>query len=51
MKARVVQGGIGTYEVEVKAAWYMPWQPVYDGMFPFRGSYSEAKKIADKFNK
>ena len=48
MKARVVQGGIGTYEVQVKQAWYLPWQTVYDGMFPYRGSLKKAQELATK---
>jgi len=48
MKTRIVQGGIGTYEVQVKRAWYLPWEDVYNGMFPFRGSYKECKKIVEK---
>lgn len=48
MKTRIVQGGIGTYEVQVKPKWYMPWETVYDGMFPFRGSYNEAKTVVNK---
>lgn len=49
-KAKVVQGGIGTYEVWVKISWIMPYRPLYDGMFPFRGSLKEANKLADKIN-
>jgi len=50
MKARVVQGGIGTYEVQAKSCWLFPWQTVYDGMFPWRGSKSEAFRIAQRIN-
>lgn len=48
MKAKIVQGGIGTYEVQYKSCWLCPWQTVYDGMFPWRGSLSDAKKIANE---
>lgn len=48
MKARVVQGGIGTYEVQVKTSWLSPWKTIYDGMFPWRGSKSDAFKIKQK---
>ena len=47
-RVRIVQGGIGTYEVQVKRAWYLPWVTVYDGMFPWRGSGKQAKELADK---
>lgn len=50
MKARIVQGGIGTYEVEVKTSWLSGWKPLYvnGGMFPWRGSYNDAVKIKSK---
>lgn len=50
MKARIVQGGIGTYEVEVKPFWLSPWRPLYvnGSMFPWRGSYADALKIKAK---
>lgn len=50
MKAKIVQGGIGTYEVWVKRSLILPYQPIYDGMFPFRGSLKEAKELANKIN-
>jgi hypothetical protein len=48
MKVRIVQGGIGTYEVQIKKAWYLPWATIYDGFLPWRGSLSEAQKIKEK---
>lgn len=45
MKVRIVQAGIGLYEIEVRRAWYLPWQTVYDGCLPWRGSYAQAVKI------
>lgn len=48
MKARIVQGGIGTYEVQVKTSWLSPWKTVYDGPLPWRGSASQAKKLKRK---
>ncbi|GEM_PF-1202039 len=48
MKVRIVQGGIGTYEVQVKQAWYLPWATAYDGPLPFRGTYRQAKELANK---
>ena len=48
MKARVVQGGIGTYEVEVKTSWLSPWKTVYDGFLPWRGSKGDAFKLKSK---
>lgn len=54
MKARIVQGGIGTYEVQVKSGWLSAWKTVYDGSFPWRGTLSEAtklkRKILSKYN-
>ena len=49
-KVRIIQAGICLYEVEVKRAWYLPWQTVYDrGLrLPWRGSYAQAKKIKAK---
>ena len=46
-KVRIIQAGICLYEVEVKRAWYLPWQTVCDrGLYlPWRGSYEQAKKI------
>ncbi len=48
MKARIVQGGIRTCEIQVKRAWYLPWETLYDGMFPWRGSFKDAQKIVNK---
>lgn len=48
MKVRIVQGGICSCEVQVKLAWYMPWQSVYDGVLPWRGSYEQARRIKAK---
>lgn len=51
MKARIVRGrNIGTFEVEVKEYWLSPWKPLYvnGGMFPWRGSYSDAVRIKSK---
>lgn len=49
-KVRIIQVGICLYEVEVKYAWYLPWQTVYDrGLhLPWRGLYAQAKKIKAK---
>lgn len=48
MKARIVQGGIGTYEVQVKTSWLSLWKTVYNGPLPWRGSFQQAKKIKYK---
>jgi len=31
--------------IAVKLTWYLPWQTVYDGCLPWRGSYAQAKEI------
>lgn len=49
MKAKIVNDGIGTYEVRVKRSWLSPWATVYDGMFPWRGSYKQARKLVNKY--
>lgn len=51
MKARIVQGGIGTYEVEVKTSWISPWKTVYNGILPWRGSKSQAFKLKEKLER
>lgn len=48
VKVRIIQATIGCYEVEVKQAWYLPWATVYDGCFPWRGSYAQAKELKCK---
>lgn len=50
VKVRIIQAGICTCEVEVKRAWYMPWQTVYDrGLgLPWRGSGAEARELRRK---
>lgn len=48
MKVRIVQGGIGTYEVETKSSWLSPWKTVYDGFLPWRGSFAKAQKLKVK---
>lgn len=46
MKARVVYGPPGYYEIEIKTAWYAPWRTAYNGMFPARFiSKKEAEKV------
>lgn len=47
-KVRIVQAGICSYEVEVKRAWYLPWQTVYVGCLPWRGSGAEARELRRK---
>lgn len=44
MKARVVYGPPGFMEVEVKQAWYLPWQ------FYCRGSKSHCQRVANRIN-
>lgn len=50
-KVAIFQGGIGTYEVHIKEYWLTPWKPVYDGMFPWRGSKSEAIRLKEKLER
>lgn len=47
-KVRIVQAAIGYYEVEVKRAWYLPWDTVYDGCSPWRGSAKQAQELKAK---
>lgn len=47
-KVRIVPATPGYYEVEVKRAWYLPWATMYDGCFPWRGTFKQAKELKMK---
>lgn len=50
-KVRITPATPGYYEVEVKRAWYLPWETAYDGCLPWRGTFKQAKELKIKLLK
>ena len=44
-KVRIVPATPGYYEVEGQRARDLPWATMYDGCFPWRGTFKQAKEL------